>query len=95
MKAARDIIIKPIVTEKSVSLMEENKYVFRVSLSANKIEIKNAIEEIFKVKVSDVTTMRVSGKKNRMGRYEGKTSDWKKAIVKLVDGDHIEIFEGL
>ncbi len=95
MKAARDIIIKPIVTEKSVSLMEENKYVFRVSLSANKIEIKNAIEEIFKVKVSDVTTMRVSGKKKRMGRYEGKTSDWKKAIVKLVDGDHIEIFEGL
>lgn len=95
MKAARDIIVKPIVTEKSVALMEENKYVFKVSLSANKIEIKNAIEEIFKVKVSDVTTMRVSGKKKRMGRYEGKTSDWKKAIVKLVDGDHIEIFEGL
>lgn len=95
MKAARDIIVKPIVTEKSVTLMEENKYTFKVSMSANKIEIKNAIQEIFKVKVVDVNTMRVSGKKKRMGRTEGRTSDWKKAIVKLAEGDQIEIFEGL
>lgn len=95
MKAARDIIVKPIVTEKSVALMEKNKYTFKVSMSANKIEIKNAIQEIFKVKVVDVATMRVHGKKKRMGRTEGRTSDWKKAIVKLADGDQIEVFEGL
>lgn len=95
MKAARDIIVKPIVTEKSVSLMEENKYTFKVALNANKIEIKNAIEEIFKVKVVSVNTMRVRGKKKRMGRTEGRTSDWKKAIVKLAEGDQIEVFEGL
>ena len=64
-------------------------------MSANKIEIKNAIQEIFKVKVVDVATMRVHGKKKRMGRTEGRTSDWKKAIVKLADGDQIEVFEGL
>lgn len=95
MKAARDIIVKPVITEKTVSMMEENKYVFRVSLTANKIEIKQAVEEIFKVKVVEVRTLRVKGKTKRVGRYEGKTSNWKKAIVKLVDGDHIEVFEGL
>lgn len=95
MKAARDIIVKPIVTEKSVSLMEQNKYTFKVAMNANKIEIKNAIEEIFKVKVVSVNTMHVRGKKKRMGRTEGRTSDWKKAIVKLAEGDQIEIFEGL
>ena len=92
---ARDIIIKPIVTEKSVSLMEHNKYVFKVALSANKKKIKKAVEEIFKVKVVDVNTLRVKGKVKRMGRYEGKTSDYKKAIVQLAEGDHIEVFEGL
>ena len=92
---ARDIIIKPIVTEKSVSLMEHNKYVFKVALSANKIEIKKAVEEIFKVKVVDVNTLRVKGKMKRMGCYEGKTSEYKKAIVQLAEGDHIEVFEGL
>ena len=80
MKAARDIIVKPIVTEKSVALMEENKYTFKVSMSANKIEIKNAIQEIFKVKVVDVATMRVHGKKKRMGRTEGRTSDRRQPI---------------
>lgn len=95
MKAARDIIVKPIITEKSVGMMEENKYVFRVSLGANKIEIKQAVQEIFKVKVVDVRTMRVKGKTKRVGRSEGKTSAWKKAIVTLADGDSIEVFEGL
>ena len=92
---ARDIIIKPVVTEKSIWLMENNKYVFKVALSANKIEIKKAIEEIFKVKVVDVNTVRVKGKEKRMGRSVGKTSDYKKAIVQLAEGDSIEIFEGL
>ena len=92
---ARDIIIKPVVTEKSIGLMEHNKYVFKVALSANKIEIKKAIEEIFKVKVVDVNTVRVKGKEKRMGRSVGKTSDYKKAIVQLAEGDSIKIFEGL
>ena len=92
---ARDIIIKPVVTEKSIGLMEHNKYVFKVALKANKIDIKKAIEEIFKVKVVDVNTVRINGKMKRMGRYEGKTSDYKKAIVQLAEGDSIEIFEGM
>ena len=92
---ARDIIIKPVVTEKSIALMEQNKYVFKVALSANKIEIKKAVEEIFKVKVVDVNTVRVKGKEKRMGRSVGRTSDYKKAIVQLAEGDSIEIFEGM
>ncbi|MBQ2905658.1 MAG: 50S ribosomal protein L23 [Peptococcaceae bacterium] len=95
MMEARDIIIKPVVTEKSIGLMENNKYVFKVALSANKIEIKKAVEEIFKVKVVDVNTVRVKGKEKRMGRSVGRTSDYKKAIVQLAEGDSIEIFEGL
>ena len=94
-KEARDIIVKPIVTEQSVAMMENNKYVFKVALSANKIEIKKAVEEIFKVKVVDVNTVRVKGKEKRMGRSVGRTSDYKKAIVQLAEGDSIEIFEGL
>ena len=92
---ARDIIIRPVVTEKFIGLMENNKYVFKVALSANKIEIKKAVEEIFKVKVVDVNTVRVKGKEKRMGRSVGRTSDYKKAIVQLAEGDSIEIFEGL
>ena len=92
---ARDIIIRPVVTEKSIGLMENNKYVFKVALNANKIEIKKAVEEIFKVKVVDVNTVRVKGKEKRMGRSVGRTSDYKKAIVQLAEGDSIEIFEGL
>ena len=92
---ARDIIIKPVVTEKSIGLMENNKYVFKVAFSANKIEIKKAVEEIFKVKVVDVNTVRVKGKEKRMGRSVGRTSDYKKAIVQLAEGDSIEIFEGM
>ncbi|RQD77430.1 MAG: 50S ribosomal protein L23 [Candidatus Syntrophonatronum acetioxidans] len=96
MKDPRDIIIKPIVTEKSTGLMEENKYAFMVSLKANKIEIKKALEEIFGVKVKSVNTMRVKGKPKRMGMYTGYTSDWKKAVVTLHDDSKpIEIFEGL
>lgn len=95
MKLAREIIIKPVVTEKSVDLMQENKYCFRVAKDANKIEIKNAIEEIFKVTVVNVNTINVHGKMKRMGRTQGRTASWKKAIVTLREGDSIEVFEGL
>ena len=94
MKLAREIIIKPVVTEKSVDLMQENKYCFKVAKDANKIEIKNAIEEIFKVTVVNVNTVNVHGKMKRMGRTQGMTASWKKAVVTLREGDSIEVFEG-
>lgn len=95
MKLAREIIIKPVVTEKSVDLMQENKYCFKVAKDTNKIEIKNAIEEIFKVTVVNVNTVNVHGKMKRMGRTQGMTASWKKAVVTLREGDSIEVFEGL
>ena len=95
MKLAREIIIKPVVTEKSVDLMQENKYCFKVAKDANKIEIKNAIEEIFKVTVVNVNTVNVHGKMKRMGRTQGMTASWNKAVVTLREGDSIEVFEGL
>lgn len=95
MKLAREIIIKPVVTEKSVDLMQENKYCFKVAKDANKIEIKHAIEEIFKVTVVNVNTVNVHGKMKRMGRTQGMTASWKKAVVTLREGDSIEVFEGL
>ena len=95
MKLAREIIIKPVVTEKSVDLMQENKYCFKVAKDANKIEIKNAIEEIFKVTVVNVNTVNVHGKMKRMGRTQGMTASWKKAVVTLRECDSIEVFEGL
>ena len=93
MKNPRDIIIKPIISEKSVEQMEQNKYTFKVDKKANKIDIKQAVEAIFKVKVTDVKTMNVKGKLKRLGRYQGRTPDWKKATVTLQEGDKIEIFE--
>lgn len=95
MVEARDIIVKPIITEKSMKLMQENNtYTFQVLKKANKVQIRHAIEEIFNVDVDNVNTMNVRGKSRRMGRTEGKTPDWKKAIVKLKEGDQIEIYEG-
>jgi large subunit ribosomal protein L23 len=91
---ARDIIIKPVVTEKSSSLMEGNKYTFEVHRSANKIQVRQAIEEIFKVKVLSVNTLNVGGKPKRMGAFIGKTRSWKKAIVAVAAGQRIEFFEG-
>lgn len=90
---ARDIIIRPLITEKSTTLMAEGKYVFEVAKAANKIEIAKAITEIFKVKVASVNTVNVEGKVKRMGRSIGKRSDYKKAIVKLAAGETIEFFE--
>ena len=91
----RDIIIRPIVTERRMSNLENGKYVFVVPLKANKTQIKSAVEEIFNVKVKSVTTMRVRGKLKRMGRHVGRTPDWKKAIVTLQPGETIELFEGI
>lgn len=91
---ARDILIRPIVTEKSTALMEQGKYTFRVPLAATKIQIRQAVEQIFKVKVQAVNTMRYEGKLKRMGRTQGRRSDWKKAVATLKPGEAIELFEG-
>lgn len=90
---ARDIIIRPLITEKSTTLMAEGKYVFEVAKAANKIEIAQAVSTIFNVKVASVNTVNVEGKVKRMGRTVGKRSDYKKAIVKLAAGETIEFFE--
>ncbi len=91
-----DIIIKPIVSEKSMDQLADRKYTFKVALNANKIEIRKAVEQIFGVKVEKVTTSRVRGKMKRMGVHTGKRPDWKKATVKLTaDSKTIEFFEGM
>ena len=90
---ARDILIRPLITGKSTQLMEEGKYVFVVAKKANKIEIAKAVAEVFNVKVANVNTVNVSGKVKRMGRFVGKRSDYKKAIVKLAPGETIEFFQ--
>lgn len=95
MKSPYDIIISPVISERSMELNEERKYVFKVDKKANKSEIKAAIETIFDgVKVAKVNTMNMLGKKTRLGRIEGKKSDWKKAIITLKDDSKtIELFE--
>ena len=93
---AYDIIIRPVITERSMAGVADKKYVFEVAKNAGKIEIKKAVEEIFGVTVEKVTTMRVLGKVKRMGANSGKRPDWKKAIVKLTaDSKTIEFFDGL
>jgi len=95
MRDAREVLVRPVVTEKSTNLLADNKYTFYVNRNANKIEIKHAVEQMFKVNVTDVRTMVVKGKEKRRGRYVGRTSDRKKAIVTLRPGDRIAIFEGM
>lgn len=97
MKSAYDILIAPILSEKSTDRLSENKYTFRVAKKANKAEIKRAVEEAFEgVKVSKVNTINMRGKTVRMGMRVGKRSDWKKAIVTLAeDSKPIEFFEGM
>ena len=93
---ARDIIIRPVLTEKSYQGINDKKYVFVVDKRANKTQIKFAVEEIFGVKVEKVNTANCRGKKKRMGRYEGYTSAYKKAIVLLTsDSKEIEFFKSL
>ncbi|NLA10678.1 MAG: 50S ribosomal protein L23 [Firmicutes bacterium] len=96
MKDPRDIIVRPVITEKSMRLLEDNKYTFVVAREANKIEIKHALEEIFAVKVKAVNTANFKGKKKRLGRFPyGYKPRWKKAIVTLAEGSKsIELFEG-
>lgn len=90
----RNILISPIITEKSGNQVQmQNTYSFKVSINANKIEIKKAIEHIFAVKVLNVNTIRMMGKPKRLGKYSGKRPDWKKAIVTLRAGDKIADFE--
>jgi len=90
------IIKEPHITEKATLQKEgANQISFKVHKRANKIEVKQAIETLFKTKVLDVQTMNVRGKRRRVGRNVGKKSDWKKAIVKLAPGESIEFFEGM
>jgi large subunit ribosomal protein L23 len=89
------ILKRPMVTEKTNAMMEQNKYCFVVDPRANKNQIKKAVEEVFNVKVLDVNTANVLGKMKRMGRHEGRRPSWKKAIVTLAPGSHIEFFEGV
>ena len=96
-KVAQDIILKPIITEHSMECLQQGKYTFKVAKDANKIEIAKAVEQLFKgVKVKKVNTVSVRGRKKRMGRSEGYTSSWKKAIVTLAEGSKtIEFFDGM
>ena len=93
MKDARDIVKRPIITEKSYDLMNEGKFTFEVDKKANKIEVKQACEALFNVKVEKVNIMNVKPKAKRMGRYEGKTNKRRKAIVKLAEGNSINYFD--
>lgn len=91
-----DIVRRPVITEKSMNEMADKKYTFIVDVNANKTEIKKAIEEVFKVKVDKVNTVRVLGKMKRQGKFEGRRPSYKKAIVKLTaESKGIEFFEGL
>jgi len=94
MKDPRSIVRKALITEKGTRLRElRNQYHFEVARSANKLEIKRAVETIFSVKVTGVQTMQIRGKVKRQGRFVGKRSDWKKAIVTLKPDQKIELFE--
>jgi large subunit ribosomal protein L23 len=96
MKNPRDIIKRPVITESTSEMMTDKKYTFEVDIRANKTEIKQAIEQIFKVKVVKVNTLRMPAKPKRYGRHEGYTSEWKKAIVSLsADSKELEFFESV
>ena len=90
--SARDIIVRPIVTEKTMMIAEQNKITFEVAKSANKVSVANAIKEIYNVTPSKVNIVNVHSKTRRVGRYEGQTRSWKKAIVTLPEGQTINIF---
>lgn len=96
MKTVYDVVIKPIISEQSMSVTMDKKYTFEVHKDANKIEIKNAIEQIFDVKVDKVNTSIVKGKLKRQGRTSGYTKTWKKAVVKLSeDSRELDFLEGI
>jgi large subunit ribosomal protein L23 len=90
------IIVRPVISEKSYNLIEtENQYTFQVDKRANKSQIKHAIEEAFDVRVYKVNTVNVKGKPKRQGFYRGRTSSWKKAVIRLAEGERIDLFEGV
>jgi large subunit ribosomal protein L23 len=94
-RSARDILIRPLMTEKSMRQKEEeNTVTFQVAPDANKVEIRTAVETVFNVKVADVRTASFEGKLKRMGRHQGRRPSWKKAIVRLAPGHKIELVEG-
>lgn len=108
MKAPQDIILKPVITERSIDLLPTGKYTFKVAKDANKVEIAKAVEALFNVEVTKVNTMNCTGRSRRVGRFEGKKADWKKAVVTINqepdnsnrDKEHkrkssIEFFDGL
>ena len=96
MKAIQDIIIKPIITEKSMDMLATKRYVFKVAKNATKPEIAAAVKELFKVDVADVNTINMKKKPKRLGYHQGYTSEWKKAIVTLTaDSKTIEFFDGM
>ncbi len=96
MKNIYDVIIRPIITEKGTRIKEEqNKIMLQVAPEANKMEIKKAVETVFKVKVEDVATMNFKGKRKRLGARLGVRSDWKKAVVTLKEGETVEYLEGV
>lgn len=96
MRSPHDIIKRPVITERSMEDMAERKYTFVVAVDATKVDIKNAVEKVFGVKVDKVNTINMEGKLKRMGAHEGRRPNWKKAIVKLKeDSKGIEFFEGL
>ena len=93
MKDLTRVIVRPVVTEKTTDMGENDKYVFEVASEANKAEVKQAVEKFFGVKVVDVHTLNMKGKPKRLGRHMGRRKDWKKAIVTLQSGDKIDLFD--
>ena len=98
MRDPREVIVRPVVTERSMELStneSDPQYAFIVVKDANKVEIKNAVEKLFKVSVAQVNTMNYRGKARRVGRHLGKRPAYKKAIVRLADGESIDVYEGV
>ena len=93
MKTTYDILVRPLITEKTMKLVEEGKYTFEVKQGANKVEVKKAVEELFKVEVTAVNMMNTLRKKRRVGKYEGLRPAVQKAIVTLADGQKLDVFE--
>jgi large subunit ribosomal protein L23 len=91
---ARNVLIRPVVSEKSYALIAEGKYTFRVDDRAHKTQIASAVEEVFGVGVAAVRTSKVRSKPKRRNLYQGRTRSWKKAVVQLAPGERIELFEG-
>ena len=93
MKTTYDILVRPLITEKTMKLVEEGKYTFEVKQGSNKVEVKKAVEELFKVEVTAVNMMNTLRKKRRVGKYEGLRPAVQKAIVTLAEGQKLHVFE--